>query len=215
MTKHYAAHVPSHHDAPAVKVGKGLLAGRSLRVAFLISLLAVGIALSVTNESAIGQGRANFSPEEKVKAVYLYNFTRYVRWPTRAFDGKEAPFVIGILEDDPHGRLLDRIAATRKAQGRSIVVKRFATVAAIGDCHLVFLNSNVGEQGELMAMQNTKGKCVLLIGDSVTAPQNGIPIRFFHDANGTIGLQINVDSMSRRELKADAKLLNIATIVRG
>lgn len=178
---------------------------------FVTLLIAGFIVIPASNIDAKGQ----FTPEQKVKAAYLYKFTHYVTWPESAFENPKSPFVIGILKQDPHGDLLDRIAASRKAQGRRIVVKRFDKVNDISNCHLVFLFADNNGNACKVAIANTKEQEVLLIGDSAVPPEKGFPIRFFHDADGTIGLQINVDAMKQRSLKADAKLLNISTIVRG
>ena len=66
--------------------------------------------------------------EHTVKAVFLYGFGRYVEWPKTAFATPTSPFVIGILGEDMFGGALDEIAKKKTIQGRTIVIKRFATV---------------------------------------------------------------------------------------
>ncbi len=51
--------------------------------------------------------------EYQVKAVFLFNFGQFVEWPKDAFDTPQAPFVIGILGDDPFGQDAGRRGAWR------------------------------------------------------------------------------------------------------
>src|SRR5690349_74091 len=41
--------------------------------------------------------------EFNIKAQYLYNFTQFIEWPPEAFPYPGAPFVIGIIGEDPFG----------------------------------------------------------------------------------------------------------------
>ena len=41
------------------------------------------------------------SQEYKVKAAFLYNFARFVEWPSEAFASADAPFVIAVVGTDP------------------------------------------------------------------------------------------------------------------
>ncbi|WP_231744003.1 YfiR family protein [Stieleria neptunia] len=158
--------------------------------------------------------QTGMASERNVKVAYLYNFLRYVRWPPTAYADDSAPTVIGIMSGDPHGRLLNQVAATKSVRGRRIVVRQFDSVSEIQACHLVFLHAGTAPSDEAEAIARTAQQNALLICDAVVAPQRGVPIRFFADHDGTIGLKINVDAMARRGLQADAKLLNIATIER-
>ena len=51
----------------------------------------------------------------KVKAAYIYNFTKYVRWPEGAFSEADSPLVIGVYGDDPFDAVLDKTM-----QGKSV-----------------------------------------------------------------------------------------------
>src|SRR6185295_43487 len=66
------------------------------RILFLVILW---LALSIF---AHAQSRFN---EREVKAVFLFNFVQFVDWPMEAFAGPQAPVVIGVLGDDPFGRV--------------------------------------------------------------------------------------------------------------
>ena len=47
-------------------------------------------------------------PPQEIRAVFLLNLTRFVRWPDGAFPVPDAPLIIGTLEGDPVGDTLQR-----------------------------------------------------------------------------------------------------------
>jgi hypothetical protein len=63
------------------------------------------------------------SREYKIKAVFLYNFTKFVEWPAESFNSDSAPFTIGILGIDPFGAALD-LLADQSVRGRKIILKK-------------------------------------------------------------------------------------------
>jgi hypothetical protein len=48
-----------------------------------------------------GAGGAEAPTEYQVKAVFVYNFSRFVEWPPQSFTAPDEPFVIGVLGSDP------------------------------------------------------------------------------------------------------------------
>src|SRR5580704_9706085 len=65
-----------------------------------IGVLALALApvAGVSAQTKTRQARA-----EDLKAVFLLNFGQFVEWPTNAFPDETAPFVIGILGENPFG----------------------------------------------------------------------------------------------------------------
>jgi len=49
------------------------------------------------------------SLEYEVKAAFLFNFTKFVQWPSSAFADANSAFEICIVGDDPFGKTLDDI----------------------------------------------------------------------------------------------------------
>ena len=65
--------------------------------------------------------------EYQVKAAYLFNFGQFVEWPAAAYSSPAAPFVIGIVGEDPFGNVIDDIVRGESLAGRPLLVKRFKT----------------------------------------------------------------------------------------
>src|SRR4051812_6394668 len=77
--------------------------------------------------------------EYQVKAAYLFNFGQFVEWPARAYESPGAPFVIGILGDDPFGGALDEVVRGETFGSRPLEVKRFKAPQEIGACNILFI----------------------------------------------------------------------------
>src|SRR5690348_11218885 len=88
-----------------------------LRIACLALLLACNCALA-----------GPVPGEYQVKAVFLFNFTHFVEWPADAFPGPAAPFVIGVLGQDPFGSALDEAVRGETVNGHPLVVQRYSGI---------------------------------------------------------------------------------------
>src|ERR1700681_3665474 len=87
-------------DAPGRGPARKHLFLRKAAVSVVLLTMATGLLSS--------QARAQTSNEYQVKAAFLYNFAKFVDWPAEAFGSSGAPFVIGVVGDDPFGGALDQ-----------------------------------------------------------------------------------------------------------
>jgi hypothetical protein len=175
--------------------------GRCMRAA-LAGLLCCGLAVSAPAEP---------SREYGIKAVFLFNFARFVAWPPVAFAGSQAPLVIGVLGDDPFGGALDEAANAENVDGHPLVVRRFRLVDEIGACHILFISrSEARRLGEILAA--LKDRSVLTVGDGDDFAQRGGMIRFVTE-NNRVRLRINLGATQAAHLTLSSKLLRPADIV--
>lgn len=155
--------------------------------------------------------KADTAPEYQVKAAFLYNFIRFIDWPPDAFSSPEAPFVIGILGNDPFGRYIDEIVKGEKAGNHPIVVQRYRNIKDIVHCHILFINT--GEAIHLKEILSfTDRRSILTVSDSGNFTASGGIIGFFKEEN-KVRLQINIASARNAQLDISSKLLSLARIV--
>src|SRR5580704_16994746 len=64
--------------------------------------------------------------EYRVKAVFLYNFARFIDWPAEAFQKSDELFSICVLGEDPFGQALDDEVAGKTIGGRALAVHRIS-----------------------------------------------------------------------------------------
>ena len=148
--------------------------------------------------------------EYKVKAVFLYNFTRFIDWPGKAFTAGNTPFKIGILGKDPFGSYLDETMRGENVSGHPIVIERYENLKQVGDCHILFINFK-GSERIKDVIASTKDKNILTISEHENFVKWGGMIRIFSE-NNKIRMQINDNAARNSDIKISAKLLNIAEV---
>ena len=177
--------------------------------AWLVTSIAV---LSLTGDV---RGAAADSPsfsEYQVKAAFLYNFARFVEWPTNAFPDDRAPILLGIVGDDPFGGALEQLVKGKTINGRELVLKRVARQQDLREFHMLFVcSSEVRYLPQIL--ESLKGKCVLTVGETKGFAQTGGVINFTLEEN-KVHFEINVDTAERSRLKISSKLLALAKVVK-
>lgn len=151
--------------------------------------------------------------EYAIKAAYLYQFGRYVQWPSDTFPNDDTPLVIGVLGDNPFGTVLEEIARTKRIDGRPIIVRLFATAHEYSRCHILFLSASLSPQQKAAAIKKARKSAILLVGEEPGFAEQGGVVNFFVDEN-RVRFEINVAVASEEQLKISSKLLSLAKIVR-
>lgn len=153
------------------------------------------------------------SLEYKVKAGYLYNFTKFISWPEK----QSETFNICILGQDPFGKILDPLEK-RTVLGKPIRLYRSQSIKQLQSCHILYF-----DQREIHHLRefNYSLSGVLTIS-SLDGTLTGSHHPFFAKYDGMIGfvirdgrikLQINQQVMKQNRLKISAKLMEIAELV--
>jgi hypothetical protein len=149
--------------------------------------------------------------EVEVKAAFLFNFAQFVTWPETAFATPQAPFVIGILGDDPFGKVLDDVVSGEAVAGHRLVVARFRRIEDVESCHVLFVAAlSPAEAPQLFA--KLTGAPVLTVGDADAFTAGGGMIGFRTERN-RIRLRVNLAAASAAHLTISSNLLRGADIV--
>jgi uncharacterized protein DUF4154 len=150
-------------------------------------------------------------PEYRSKAVLLFQFTQFVKWPPRAFHDPKAPLIVGVLGDDPFGTDLDEAVQDEKLDEHPLIVRRYRRVEDIAECHVLFVsNSEAAQMDKIVA--RLKGRSILTVGDTDDFTRVGGMVRFVTE-NNKIRLRIDVDEAKAVDLTITSKLLRVSTIV--
>ncbi len=179
-----------------------------------LPLIAVGCVVGLLLTGAARLAVAN-AEEATVKAGYLYNFGRFVDWPSGSFEGRHSPFVIGILGKDPISDILDRAVAKRLIQGRKAAVRRFPKRASTEDllgCHILLVSSSAGGETARI-LRALDGSSVLTVGDDEDFARSGGMVSFRLE-NSRVILDLNLDATTRARLEVSAQLKQVARIVK-
>ncbi len=159
--------------------------------------------------AAVLPARAQPLPNEyTIKAVFLYRFTGFVRWPTSAFAAPDTPFVIGILGADPFGGALAEVVKGESVQGHPIVVRQIANAEQAQACQIVFV-----ARGAEPVLKSRK-LAALSVGETDAFLASGGIIRFLTEHNH-VRLQINLQAAQQAGLTISSRLLRVAQVIGG
>lgn len=156
------------------------------------------------------QAKNNPTREYEVKAVFLYNFARFVEWPAATAKDSE-PFVIGVLGDDPFGELLDEAVRGERVGARRLQVKRIARIEEAAQCDQVFIaKSEQHRLGEIL--KNLGTRPILTVSDIPQFAEQGGMVGLV-SSGGRTKLRINLEAAKAADLSISSKLLRPAEIV--
>lgn len=146
--------------------------------------------------------------EYQLKAAFLYNFAKFIDWPSEAFASENAPFVIGILGDDPFGKILQDTVKGKAINTHPIALRPFRDAADTTGCHLLFISRSLKENFPEI-IKKLQGKSVLTVSETEPFIESGGMINFVEDAK-KVRFQINETAAKAAKLRMSSKLLSLA-----
>jgi hypothetical protein len=147
--------------------------------------------------------------EYDVKAAFLYNFAKFIDWPSQTFSGAGSAFTI-CLVGDPFKGALQRLVQGEVLDGRALVVRRITEDARV--CQIAYVDSSDAVTS-VKVLNSIVNAPVLTVGEKDNFIDEGGVIRFVNSA-GKIHFQINPEAAERAGLKISSRLLRLADIVR-
>lgn len=145
---------------------------------------------------------------EKFKALFIFNFTKYIDWPESY---KQGDFVIGVLGNSPIISELEIVSSKKKVGLQNIAVKQFSNPAQITKCHILYIPTYKSEnlRTVLTGLQNMN---TLVVTDGQNMVQQGAGINFVETA-GKQGFEIKKQNIESKGLKVSGNLLSLGTVV--
>ena len=168
------------------------------------------VAFCLSASLAYAQTRAS---EFDVKAAYLLNFGKFVRFtPSNAGTNRQS-FDLCIVGEDPLGNNLSELAANEKLDGKPVRVVRLKTAAEARGCAIAYISASEGSliKSDLDAL---RGEPVLTVSDAANFAQHGGMIQFLTVANH-IRFAVNLDAVRSAQLSLSSELLRVAVSVNG
>jgi hypothetical protein len=167
-----------------------------------MAMRGLSVALVVALVFALRGQAQEASLEYRVKAAYLFNFTKFVEWPAGAVpDGK--PFTICVAGTNPFADALEETIRGETVAGRSLQSRR-----AQGDepCQVLFVPHDVDP---VPILKRTRMQPVLTVGESPDFLQHGGIINFVRDG-GKVRFEISQDAAMLAQLRISSRLLRLA-----
>lgn len=146
--------------------------------------------------------------EYQLKAAFLYNFAKFTDWPADAFANAQAPFIIGILGENPFGSDLERTVAGKTIAEHPMTIRMFRTPTDATNCHILFINPAEKERFPAI-FQSLRGTTVLTVSQTEHFIEAGGMVNFVEEAN-KIRFEINAEAAKVARLKISSRLLGLA-----
>ncbi len=170
----------------------------------ITAFLSISVLLSTPAQAEQGL-------EYKVKAAFLYNFIKFIDWPTDRLGADDKSINVCLLGKDPFGPHLEPIQ-NRTAKGHAIRIVRLKDPTAdLSTCRMLFTTTHNMRDVKSIA-DKIKGQAILTVGEADGFASNGGMIGFVI-RDGRIQLEINLERIKRENISVSAKLLEIGVIV--
>lgn len=181
---------------------------RIVRLRRVAAVTAVVCLLGATTLLAQGQSS---SIEANLKAVFLYNFAKYVSWPAVAMrERSPAELRICTTTNDSFFTLLKSAVQGEEVDGKPLLPVALDGLDDAKSCQILYVGDARGAEARawLDAVRNAQ---VLTVADG--ALTDDTVIAFVRD-DKRIRFDINRAAASRRQLNISSKLLRLARQVR-
>lgn len=154
---------------------------------------------------------ANDALESKIKAGYLYNFTKFIKWP----DSQTTHFNLCLLGPNPFGDLLASLEEKLVAS-KPIRIHKLNALQDQTECQMLYVD-NLALLSKSLSKDPKKDVSLgsqLTVSSQLGFVDHGGMIEFVI-VEDKIKLKINLKMLQLSGLTVSAKLLEVATLVEG
>ncbi|MDH5476483.1 MAG: YfiR family protein [Cyclobacteriaceae bacterium] len=165
------------------------------------NLLVIALILSVFIGKAIAQ---NY----QVHSLYVYSFTKYVKWPDSYSEGD---FIIGVVGSSPIKPHLQKMASLKKVGNRLIRIVEYASADEIEKCNMIYVSD--AESGNFQAIKDKlKGSSTLIITETDGLGKKGSAINFILKENKLL-FELNQSEIKSAGLQISQELVKFAIMI--
>ena len=170
--------------------------------------IVVGLALAlVFNVCSFTECKSQ-ERDYKAYSIYVYNFIKYIEWPPASKTGE---FVICVIGDSPILKELKTLAATKKAGGQTIVIKKINSISEMGNAQILYISSSKSNTIKEV-LEKTKNLPTLVIGEREGLVKKGAGINFVTLDDETLKFQLNKKAIEEHNLQISSSLVSLAFV---
>lgn len=146
----------------------------------------------------------------KIKAIYIYNFTKYIEWPENY---KQGNFVVGVYGNNSALLSeLNKMASSKTVGSQKFEIKSLTSSAEAAQCHIVFVQpDNSTQLPEIVS--KIKSKSTLIVTDKPGLTAKGAGINFVIVENKQ-RIELNKPNIEKYKLKVASALVEMAVQVK-
>ena len=162
------------------------------------------LVLSLLTSSVLSFAQSH----DKVYAVFVMNFAKYIMWPANRTSGE---FVIGVLGNSSIMEELKAAAAVKTIGSQKITVKDCKTSKDVDGCHLIFVaESKSSLVAEVITRLSAEPTLVVTEKEGLAKKGGGIS---FAESSGKMRFEINKTAIEKKGLSVSSALSNLGVVV--
>jgi len=146
----------------------------------------------------------------RIKAIYIYNFTKYIEWPDNY---KEGNFVIGVIGSNAAlmGEL-NHMAASKTVGSQKLEIRSVTNPTEAAQCHIIYiLTDNSATLADVIS--KVKNHSTLIITDKPGMAKQGAGINFAVVENKQ-KIELNKANIEKYKLKIASTLVDMSVQVK-
>lgn len=147
--------------------------------------------------------------ENKLMAVFFGRLSSHIEFPDRSAQ----TFVITLIDENPFGSLLDDLYKDKTIAGKPVEIRYVTKVDDIGRSDILFV-TQINPQARQAAINYAQKNSILTISHASGFAERGgiIQLDFVQQH---MRIKINHDAAIKSNIRIDAPLLSLATVIRG
>jgi hypothetical protein len=169
---------------------------KTMHCALLISLLTLLVCNTVNAENSL-------SKENKLKAAYLYNFTKFIKWPNLGGDELSPSIRICVDNSSDFFQFLEQLVAGRRV-GKLQQTLEILSVETASGCELLFIS----EGGNKITRQLDR---TVIVADSASITFPGVAVIFYTEKS-KLRFEIDLKKINSLNVVVSSELLKLASI---
>ena len=172
-----------------------------------IRMVTAALAAAVLLVTPTIRAQSPRADAEGVKAAFLYNFTKFVEWPSSAFAAASSPFVVCAYADAGFRKKLEEILQGEHVRGRPITVATLDGEDARG-CHLLYFSKDESAR-QARILPGLRQAPVLSVGEGRPFLEQGGLIAFVLE-NDRVRFALSKRGADTAGLTISSQLLRVA-----
>ena len=179
----------------SVEIWKNIKQMKILLTKFLILICFFSINNKINAQSSVSQAQA----------VFIYNFTRLIEWPS---DYKTGEFIIGVYGANDIYSEIKNFTSGKSVGSQPITVVKFSSLQTISKCHMLFVPyGKTKEIGSILGVLG--GAKTLIVAERKGATEEGAAINFVI-VEDKLKFELKSSNASKLGLKINSNLENMA-----
>jgi hypothetical protein len=174
-------------------------------------LLVAGLCQAGSQEVARHSDSATGARTGEIKAAFIYNFARFVEWPSATFATSTTPLQLCAFSGSTGGTPLSLIDG-RLAQGRVIKLITITSSSQAESCQILYLTDAHRALWD-SALPKLSLRPVLTISESTDFIDDGGIVSLFIEKDH-VRFRVNLTAAQQNGLKFSARILQLAQDVR-